>query len=74
VLEQPLLVSDPANVRYLSGLSSSNAAVLVDHERVQVFTDYRYAESARAVESPTIPPPITAKSCTARVLLSHRPC
>ena len=49
-LEEPLLVSDPANVRYLSGLASSNAALLVDDERVQVFTDYRYAESARAVE------------------------
>jgi Xaa-Pro aminopeptidase len=49
-LEEPFLVSDPANVRYLSGLASSNAALLVDEERVQVFTDYRYAESARAVE------------------------
>jgi Xaa-Pro aminopeptidase len=49
-LEQPLLVSDPTNVRYLSGLASSNAALLVDDDRVQVFTDFRYAESARAVE------------------------
>jgi Xaa-Pro aminopeptidase len=49
-LEQPLLVSDGANVRYLSGLASSNAALLIDDERVRVFTDYRYAESARAVE------------------------
>jgi Xaa-Pro aminopeptidase len=49
-LEEPLLVSDPANVRYLSGLASSNAALLIDEERVQVFTDYRYAESARAVD------------------------
>ena len=49
-LEQPLLVSDAANIRYLAGLSSSNAALLIDDERVQVFTDYRYAESARAVE------------------------
>jgi Xaa-Pro aminopeptidase len=49
-LEEPFLVSDPANVRYLSGLASSNAALLVDEERVQVFTDFRYAESARAVE------------------------
>ena len=49
-LEQPLLVSDGANVRYLSGLASSNAALLIDADRVQVFTDYRYAESARAVE------------------------
>ena len=29
-LEEPLLVSDPANVRYLSGLASSNAALLVE--------------------------------------------
>ena len=49
-LEQPLLVSDPANIRYLSGLASSNAALLIDDERVQVFTDYRYAETARGVE------------------------
>jgi Xaa-Pro aminopeptidase len=49
-LEEPFLVSDPANVRYLSGLASSNAALLVDEERVQLFTDFRYAESARAVE------------------------
>jgi Xaa-Pro aminopeptidase len=49
-LEQPLLVSDAANIRYLSGLASSNAALLIDDGRVQVFTDYRYAESARAVE------------------------
>ena len=49
-LDEPLLVSDPANVRYLSGLSSSNAALLVDEERVQLFTDFRYAESARTVE------------------------
>ena len=49
-LEEPLLVSEPANIRYLSGLASSNAALLVEPERVQVFTDYRYAESARAVE------------------------
>src|SRR4029453_6566243 len=49
-LEQPFLVSDGANVRYLSGLASSNAALLIDDERVRVFTDYRYAESARAVE------------------------
>ena len=49
-LEQPLLVSDAANVRYLSGLASSNAALLIDDERVQVFTDYRYAESAREIE------------------------
>jgi Xaa-Pro aminopeptidase len=49
-LEEPLLVSDPANVRYLSGLASSNAAMLVEPDRVRLFTDYRYAESARTIE------------------------
>jgi Xaa-Pro aminopeptidase len=49
-LEEPLLVSDPVNVRYLSGLASSNAALLVEPERVRLFTDFRYAETARAIE------------------------
>ena len=49
-LEEPLLVSAPANVRYLSGFVSSNAALLVEPERVRLFTDFRYAEGARAVE------------------------
>ncbi len=49
-LEEPLLVSDAANIRYLSGFVSSNAALFVEPDRVQLFTDFRYAESARAVE------------------------
>ena len=49
-LEEPLLVSDPVSVFYLSGLDSSNAALLIDPDRVQLFTDYRYAEAARAIE------------------------
>ena len=49
-LEEPLLVSDPVNVRYLSGLDSSNAALLVEPERVRLFTDFRYAASARGVD------------------------
>jgi Xaa-Pro aminopeptidase len=49
-LAEPLLVSDPANIRYLSGFVSSNAALLVEPDRVQLFTDYRYGESARATE------------------------
>ena len=49
-LEEPLLVSDAANVLYLSGLESSNAALLVEPERVRVFTDFRYAEAARAID------------------------
>jgi Xaa-Pro aminopeptidase len=49
-LEGPFLVSDPNNVRYLSGLASSNAALLVEPERVRLFTDFRYLESARALD------------------------
>ena len=48
-LEEPLLVSSPVNVRYLCGLESSNAAMLVEPERVQLFTDFRYAERAKAI-------------------------
>jgi Xaa-Pro aminopeptidase len=38
------------NVRYLTGFESTNAAVLVEPERTRLFTDFRYAERARAVE------------------------
>jgi Xaa-Pro aminopeptidase len=46
-LEEPFLVTNPVNVRYLTGMSSSNAALLVEPERVRVFTDFRYAPKAR---------------------------
>jgi Xaa-Pro aminopeptidase len=49
-LQQPLLVTTQKNVLYLVGFDSSNAALLVDDERVQLFTDFRYIEAARAVE------------------------
>jgi Xaa-Pro aminopeptidase len=49
-LEEPLLVSSSTNVRYLCGLASSNAALFVEPERVRLYTDFRYAESARAVD------------------------
>jgi Xaa-Pro aminopeptidase len=48
-LEEPLLVSSPVNVRYLCGLDSSNAAMLIEPDRVQLFTDFRYAERAGAI-------------------------
>jgi Xaa-Pro aminopeptidase len=48
-LSEPLLVTDPVNVRYLCGLESSNAILLVDPERVQLFTDFRYAQRAQAI-------------------------
>ena len=50
LLDEPLLVTTPVNVRYLTGFESSNAALLVDDERALLFSDFRYAESARKVE------------------------
>lgn len=49
-LEQPLLVTDPTNVRYLVGFESSNCALIVERGRIRLLTDFRYIESARAVE------------------------
>ena len=57
-LQEPLLVAGPpyvlggqANVRYLTGLASSNAAVLVEPDgAATLFTDFRYASRARAIE------------------------
>ena len=48
-LEEPLIVTTPANVRYLTGFVSSNVAVVVEPERVRLFTDFRYAGAARQV-------------------------
>jgi Xaa-Pro aminopeptidase len=49
-LEEPLLVSAAVNVRYLCSLDSSNAALLVEPDRLRLFTDFRYAETARAID------------------------
>jgi Xaa-Pro aminopeptidase len=50
-LEEPLLVTSVVNVAYLTGFESSNAALLVEPERTRLFTDFRYAAAARAVEN-----------------------
>jgi Xaa-Pro aminopeptidase len=47
LIEAPLLVTDPVNALYLTGLHSTNAALLVEPDRARVFTDYRYLEKAR---------------------------
>ena len=57
VLDEPLLVAGPpyvlggqANVRYLTGLASSNAAVLVEPDgTASLYTDFRYANRARSI-------------------------
>jgi Xaa-Pro aminopeptidase len=58
LLEEPLLVAGPpyvlggqANVRYLTGLQSSNSAVLVEPDAsATIYTDFRYATRARALD------------------------
>jgi Xaa-Pro aminopeptidase len=49
-IDDPLLVTNPTNVVYLVGFESSNAALLVERDRVRLFTDFRYIEAARAVD------------------------
>lgn len=61
LLEEPLLVAGPpyvlggqANVRYLTGLQSSNAAVLVEPDATAtLFADFRYAARGRETEGVT---------------------
>ena len=49
-LDERLLVTNPVNIRYLTGFDASNAALLVDPGGpVRLFTDFRYIESARTV-------------------------
>jgi Xaa-Pro aminopeptidase len=46
-LEEPLLVTNPTNVRYLTAFASSNAVLLVEPDRVRLFADFRYATAAQ---------------------------
>ncbi|MFZ0340968.1 MAG: aminopeptidase P family protein [Gaiellaceae bacterium] len=50
ILEEPLLVTNLVNVLYLTGFESSNAALLVEPDRVRLFTDFRYIEAAQGIE------------------------
>jgi Xaa-Pro aminopeptidase len=50
LLEEPLLVTNLVNVLYLTGVDSSNAALLVEPDRARLFTDFRYIESAQGIE------------------------
>jgi Xaa-Pro aminopeptidase len=50
-LDAPLLVTDLTNLAYLTGLESSNAALLVDPGGgATLYTDFRYIETAREVD------------------------
>lgn len=48
-LERPLLVTNEASVRYLTGFRSSNAALVVEPKRVRLCTDSRYTAAAKLV-------------------------
>ena len=49
-LDEPLLVTNLVNVRYLTGFDSSNAALLVDPDGpARLYTDFRYIEVAEEV-------------------------
>jgi Xaa-Pro aminopeptidase len=53
-LDRPLLVTKSVNVLYLTGLESSNAAALVEPSgETTLYTDFRYAESARQIPDVT---------------------
>jgi Xaa-Pro aminopeptidase len=62
-LEEPLIVTTPTNVRYLTGFESSNAALVVDRDRVRLFTDFRYRDAASRVVGVEVV--VTARSLTA---------
>ena len=64
-LDAPLLVTNLTNVFYLTGFDSSNAALLVEPgRRATLYTDFRYAESARAV--PDVEVQMTKRAMMAR--------
>ena len=66
-LEAPLLVTNLTNVFYLTGFESSNAALLVQPNGggATLYTDFRYAESARAV--PGVEAQITKRAMMAEI-------
>ncbi len=42
-----LLISDPIEVRYITGLKSSNMVLLIGEDGKHLFTDFRYQEMAQ---------------------------
>ena len=53
-LDDPLLVTGLVNVQYLTGFESSNTALLVDPAGdATLYTDFRYADAAQAVDGVT---------------------
>ena len=44
---QALLLTEPLNIRYLSGFSGSSASLLITAQQQFLITDYRYTEQAQ---------------------------
>ncbi len=49
LIEAPLLVTKPVNIAYLTGLDTSNGALLVEQDGLRLYTDFRYVEKARGL-------------------------
>ncbi|MBU2523906.1 aminopeptidase P family N-terminal domain-containing protein, partial [Patescibacteria group bacterium] len=45
------LITDPANVLYLTGFKSSNTFLLKTEKKNYLFTDNRYIDEARKLET-----------------------
>src|SRR3954462_793984 len=62
-IDDAFLVTKPVSVTSLTGLESSNAAVLTEPDRERIFTDLRYLEKAKAtgIEVVDIPRSLFAK-------------
>ncbi len=48
---QGILVSDPKNAFYFSGINSSNIHLYITHEKAWILTDFRYETAAKANEA-----------------------
>lgn len=46
-----MLVTDPSNIRYLTGLDASEAALIMKQRTATLFVDGRYTEAARVAKS-----------------------
>lgn len=47
--QESILIVEPTDIRWLTGFNSSNAAAILDQEKLILATDNRYAAQARAV-------------------------